>query len=106
MQGTGGYIGAPKGYFETPGRKSSRNTTSCWLTDEIQMGFFRTGKLWAFEHIDATPDIMVFGKALTNGMNPLSGIWAKEALIAPDKFGPGSTHSTFSSQHACTAYSP
>ena len=67
------------------------------------MGFFRTGKLWAMEHVDAPADIMVFGKALTNGLNPLSGIWAKEELISPDKFGPGSTHSTFSSNSLGTA---
>ena len=46
---------------------------------------------------------MVFGKALTNGLNPLSGIWAREELIGPDKFGPGSTHSTFSSNSMGTA---
>jgi len=45
----------------------------------------------------------VFGKALTNGMNPISGIWAREELIAPDKFGPGSTHSTFASNTLGTA---
>jgi 4-aminobutyrate aminotransferase-like enzyme len=67
------------------------------------MGFFRTGKLWAAENFNITPDIMVFGKALTNGLNPLSGIWAKEQYISPDKFGPGSTHSTFSSNSLGTA---
>jgi 4-aminobutyrate aminotransferase-like enzyme len=36
-------------------------------------------------------------------MNPLSGIWAKEEYISPDKFGPGSTHSTFSSNSLGTA---
>jgi 4-aminobutyrate aminotransferase-like enzyme len=36
-------------------------------------------------------------------LNPLSGIWAKEELISPDKFGPGSTHSTFSSNSLGTA---
>jgi 4-aminobutyrate aminotransferase-like enzyme len=50
-----------------------------------------------------TPDIIVFGKALTNGLNPLSGVWAKEALIAPSLFPPGSTHSTFSSNPLGTA---
>ncbi len=30
----------------------------------------------------------VFGKALTNGLNPLSGIWAREELISPTAFGP------------------
>ena len=73
------------------------------VDDEIQMGFFRTGKLWAIENTEVVPDIMVFGKALTNGMNPLSAIWAKEELISPDKFGPGSTHSTFSSNTLGTA---
>jgi 4-aminobutyrate aminotransferase-like enzyme len=49
------------------------------------------------------PDIIVFGKALTNGLNPISGIWAKEKLISPEVFPPGSTHSTFSSNPLGTA---
>jgi 4-aminobutyrate aminotransferase-like enzyme len=103
MQGTGGYIGAPKGYFERLA-KLLKEHNILLVDDEIQMGFYRTGKLWAFEHIENTvPDIMVFGKALTNGMNPLSAIWAREELITPAKFGPGSTHSTFSSNSLGTA---
>jgi 4-aminobutyrate aminotransferase/(S)-3-amino-2-methylpropionate transaminase len=73
------------------------------VDDEIQMGFYRTGKLWAMENFDAAPDIMVFGKALTNGLNPISGIWAREDLINPTVFPPGSTHSTFSSNTLGTA---
>ncbi|WP_031339068.1 aminotransferase class III-fold pyridoxal phosphate-dependent enzyme, partial [Xanthomonas maliensis] len=63
----------------------------------IQMGFWRTGKLWSIEHFGVTPDVLVFGKALTNGLNPLSGLWAREELINPTVFPPGSTHSTFNS---------
>jgi 4-aminobutyrate aminotransferase-like enzyme len=73
------------------------------VDDEVQMGFFRTGKFWAIEHFNVMPDIIVFGKALTNGLNPLSGIWAKEKLISPEVFGPGSTHSTFSANPLGTA---
>jgi 4-aminobutyrate aminotransferase-like enzyme len=73
------------------------------VDDEIQMGFFRTGKFWAIEHFNITPDIIVFGKALTNGLNPISGVWAKEELISPDVFPPGSTHSTFSANPLGTA---
>jgi 4-aminobutyrate aminotransferase/(S)-3-amino-2-methylpropionate transaminase len=53
------------------------------VVDEIQMGFYRTGKLWAIEHFGVVPDVLVFGKALTNGLNPLSGLWAREELINP-----------------------
>ena len=67
------------------------------------MGFYRTGKFWAIENFGITPDIIVFGKALTNGLNPLSGIWAREELITPELFPPGSTHSTFSSNTLGTA---
>ena len=67
------------------------------VADEIQMGVYRTGKLWSWENFDIVPDIFVFGKAITNGLNPLSGIWAREELISPEKFPPGSTHSTFAS---------
>lgn len=102
VQGTGGYIIPPKGYFEKLA-KICRERGILLVDDEIQMGFFRTGKLWAMEHTGTHADIMVFGKALTNGLNPLSGIWATEDLISPDKFGPGSTHSTFSSNSLGTA---
>jgi 4-aminobutyrate aminotransferase-like enzyme len=74
-----------------------------FVSDEVHMGFFRTGKMWAIENFDVVPDIIVFGKACTNGLNPLSGIWAKEHLISPEVFPPGSTHSTYSSNTIGTA---
>jgi 4-aminobutyrate aminotransferase-like enzyme len=40
---------------------------------------------------------------MTNGMNPISAIWAREELISPAVFPPGSTHSTFSSNTLGTA---
>lgn len=102
IQGTGGYIVAPQEYFM--GLKEILDRYGILLVDdEIQMGFFRTGKFWAIEHFNITPDIIVFGKALTNGLNPISGVWAKEELISPDVFPPGSTHSTFSANPLGTA---
>lgn len=95
IQGTGGYAIPPAGYFSALKRILDRQGVLL-VVDEIQMGFFRTGKLWSIEHFDVVPDVIVFGKSLTNGMSPLSGLWAKEELIAPDVFPPGSTHSTFS----------
>ncbi len=73
------------------------------VVDEIQMGVYRTGKLWSIEHFGVQPDVLVFGKALTNGLNPLSGVWAREELINPKIFPPGSTHSTFNSNPMGTA---
>ncbi len=96
LQGTGGYISMPDGYLKRLA-KVLRDHGILLVDDEIQMGFYRTGKLWALEHHHVKPDVVVFGKALTNGMNPLSGIWAREDLINPSVFGPGSTHSTFAS---------
>jgi len=102
IQGTGGYIVPPKNYFRRLAALC-REHGILLVDDEIQMGFHRTGRMWAMEHFDVQPDIIVFGKALTNGMNPLSGIWAREDLISPAVFGPGSTHSTFSSNTLGTA---
>ena len=102
LQGTGGYIIPPRGYFQRVA-KICRDHGILIVDDEIQMGFYRTGRMWALEHFEVQPDIIVFGKALTNGMNPLSGIWAREELIAPTVFGPGSTHSTFASNTLGTA---
>jgi len=102
IQGTGGYVIPPQDYF--PALKEILNRYNILLVDdEVQMGFFRTGKFLGIEHFNVEPDIIVFGKALTNGLNPLSGIWAKEKLISPQAFPPGSTHSTFSSNSLGTA---
>ena len=67
------------------------------------MGFFRTGRMWAAEHFGICPDIVVFGKSLTNGLNPLSGIWAREELIRPENWPPGSAHATFAANPLGTA---
>ncbi len=102
LQGTGGYIVPPPNYF-TGLKKVLDQYGILLVVDEIQMGFFRTGKLWSIEHFGVRPDILVFGKALTNGLNPLAGLWAREELINPEIFPPGSTHSTFASNPLGTA---
>jgi 4-aminobutyrate aminotransferase-like enzyme len=96
IQGTGGYVIPPPHYFEEIKETLDKHNILL-VSDEVQMGFYRTGKLWSIEHFNVKPDIIVFGKALTNGLNPLSGLWAREELITPELFPPGSTHSTFSS---------
>jgi 4-aminobutyrate aminotransferase/(S)-3-amino-2-methylpropionate transaminase len=102
VQATGGYIVPPPGYFKEL-KKVLNRYGILFVDDEIQMGFFRTGKFLAIEHFDVVPDVIVFGKAMTNGLNPISGIWAREDLISPQVFPPGSTHSTFSANPLGTA---
>lgn len=94
IQGTGGYIVPPEGYFARLKRILDDHGILL-VIDDIQMGFYRTGTLWSIEHFGVTPDVLVFGKSLTNGLNPLAGLWARADLITPDRFPPGSTHSSF-----------
>jgi len=102
IQGTGGYIVPPEGYMQKLAQ-TLKERNILLVVDEIQMGVYRTGKLWSWENFGIVPDVFVFGKAITNGLNPISGIWAREELINPEKFPPGSTHSTFSSNPLGTA---
>jgi 4-aminobutyrate aminotransferase-like enzyme len=102
IQGTGGYVVPPEGYFPRLKRVLDEHKILL-VDDEIQMGFYRTGKLWGLSNFGVTPDVVVFGKAMTNGLNPLSGLWAKERLINPGVFPCGSTHSTFASNPLGTA---
>lgn len=94
VQGSGGYIVPPKGYFKEL-KKVLDDFGVLFVADEVQMGFYRTGKLWSIEHFGVTPDIITFGKSLTNGLNPLAGMWAKEKLINPQVWPAGRTHSTY-----------
>jgi 4-aminobutyrate aminotransferase-like enzyme len=102
IQGTGGYVIPPRNFFVELKRVLDQHGILL-VVDEIQMGFYRTGKLWAIEHFGVKPDAIVFGKAITNGLNPLAGVWAREELINPTVFPPGSTHSTFASNPMGTA---
>ena len=102
IQGTGGYVIPPEGYFPKLA-KTLKEHKVLLVVDEIQMGVYRTGKLWSWENFGIVPDVFIFGKAITNGLNPISGIWAREELINPDVFPPGSTHSTFASNPLGTA---
>ncbi len=102
LQATGGYVVPPPDYFPLIAKILAERKILL-IDDEIQMGFFRTGKMWAIEHFGVKPNVVVFGKAMTNGMNPLSGLWAEERLISPEKWPAGSTHSTFSSNPMGTA---
>ena len=94
VQGSGGYIVPPKGYFKEL-KKVLDDFGVLLVDDEVQMGFYRTGKLWSIEHFGVTPDVITFSKSLTNGMNPFGGMWAKEELINPEIWPAGRTHSTF-----------
>jgi 4-aminobutyrate aminotransferase-like enzyme len=102
IQGTGGYVIPPMNFFVEL-KKVLDEHGILLVVDEIQMGVYRTGKLWSIEHFGVSPDVLVFGKAITNGLNPLSGIWARKEMINPTIFPPGSTHSTFASNPMGTA---
>jgi 4-aminobutyrate aminotransferase / (S)-3-amino-2-methylpropionate transaminase / 5-aminovalerate transaminase len=88
IQGTGGYVIPPPGYFEKLKRILEARKILL-VDDEIQMGFFRAGRFWSIENFNVKPDVIVFGKAITNGLNPLAGVWAREKLINPEVFPPG-----------------
>ena len=102
IQGTGGYIIPPKNFFIELKKVLDQHGVLL-VVDEVQMGIYRTGKMWSIEHFGVQPDVLIFGKAVTNGLNPLAGVWAKEALLNPQTFPPGSTHSTFNSNPMGTA---
>ena len=72
MQGEGGYVVPPKEWWPMMRRIADKN--GCLLvTDEVQSGFGKTGKLWAIEHFDCQPDMLIFGKAV-GGDQPVAGV--------------------------------
>ena len=52
------------------------------ILDEVQTGLGRTGKLWAFEHFDIVPDIVVLGKGLSGGIYPITATVLRQPLEA------------------------
>jgi 4-aminobutyrate aminotransferase len=99
IQGEGGYIVPPPEFF--PRLKALADKHGILLvSDEIQSGLGRTGKMFAIEHWNVVPDIVTIAKAVASGL-PLG------AMIAPARvmnWGPGSHGSTFGGNPvACAA---
>jgi ornithine--oxo-acid transaminase len=63
------------------------------ILDEIQTGFARTGKMFAFEHEGIKPDVLCVGKALGGGLYPVSAAISSREIMSV--FSPGSHGSTF-----------
>jgi 4-aminobutyrate aminotransferase / (S)-3-amino-2-methylpropionate transaminase / 5-aminovalerate transaminase len=90
VQGEGGFIpmpadfiGALKGLCERHGM--------VYVADEVQSGCGRTGRVWAIEHAEVEPDLIVSGKTLGGGL-PLAAVTGKAALMdAPHPGGLGGT---------------
>ncbi|MFC1782284.1 aspartate aminotransferase family protein [Planctomycetota bacterium] len=91
IQGEGGSI-IPHETFLPRVRKICDKYDILLIVDEIQTGFCRTGKMFAFEHTDTIPDIITMSKALGGVGFPISGIAYREKL---DTFGPGKHIGTF-----------
>jgi len=91
VQGEGGFIVPPQGYFKKL-KVICEKYGILFIMDEIQAGMGRTGKLFASEHFDVTPDIILTGKSIAAGL-PLAGVTGKTELMdAPHVGGLGGTY--------------
>jgi 4-aminobutyrate aminotransferase len=89
--GEGGYVVPPKSFLKGL-RQICDQSKVLLILDEVQTGFGRTGKWFAYEHFDVRPDILVMAKGIASGM-PLSGIIASSKLMSSWK--PGSHGGTY-----------
>ena len=91
IQGEGGFIVPPPGYFKKIKAICERHGI-LFIMDEIQTGMGRTGKLFASEHYDVVPDIILTAKSLAAGL-PLAGITGKAEIVeTPHVGGLGGTY--------------
>ena len=65
-------IAVPERSYMQALREHCTETGTLMIIDEVQTGLGRTGKLWAFEHYDILPDIVVLGKGLSGGIYPIT----------------------------------
>jgi ornithine--oxo-acid transaminase len=92
IQGEAGIIVPPDGYLREVRRICTQHHI-VMITDEIQTGLGRTGKLLAEEHEDVEADLTLIGKALSGGFYPVSAVLSNEAVLGT--FQPGDHGSTF-----------
>jgi 4-aminobutyrate aminotransferase len=100
IQGEGGYTPAPLPFLRAL-RAFCDEHGILLIADEVQTGYARTGRMWAFEHAGIVPDVVVMAKAIANGL-PLSAIATSRAL--QERWGKSAHGSTFGGNPvACAA---
>ena len=68
--------------------------------DEVQAGFGRTGRFWAFEHYNIIPDLICMGKGISSSL-PVSGVLGRSRIM--DLYGPNEMTSTHTGNPVCAA---
>ncbi len=100
VQGEGGFVPMPPDY---PGKLQELLDAHgiLFVADEVQSGVGRTGRMWACEHYDLEPDLLVAGKSLGGGL-PLASVTGRAELM--DAPAPGGLGGTFGGNPvACAA---
>ena len=92
IQGEAGIVIPPAGFLKEAAEICRQNRVLL-MTDEIQSGLGRTGKLFAYMHEGIMPDVLIVGKALAGGFYPVSAILASKEILGVYK--PGDHGSTF-----------
>ncbi|MFS4492374.1 aspartate aminotransferase family protein [Maribacter sp. 2308TA10-17] len=92
IQGGAGFI-LPKNDYLRKVRERCSEVGALLILDEIQPGFGRTGKLFAFEHYNCIPDILVLGKGMASGL-PVGAFTASKEMMAYLQDGPKLGHIT------------
>jgi ornithine--oxo-acid transaminase len=92
IQGEAGIIVPPEGYLREVRSLCDENNV-LFALDEIQTGFCRTGKLFAYMHEGIAPDLLILGKAMGGGVFPISATLSNKEVLG--LFTPGEHGSTF-----------
>ncbi len=101
IQGEAGIRVASQEYFKAL-RKKCDETGTLLILDEIQCGFGRTGKFWAFEHFEIVPDMIVCAKGMGGGM-PIGAFIANKEVMGAFKNNPLLGHITTFGGHPVSA---
>jgi 4-aminobutyrate aminotransferase len=100
VQGEGGYNPAPAAFLRAL-RDVCDQYGILLIADEVQTGYARTGRMWAFEHAGVIPDVVAVAKAIANGL-PLSAIATRREL--QERWGRSAHGSTYGGNPvACAA---
>jgi taurine--2-oxoglutarate transaminase len=79
IPGTAGFLLPPEGYLQGVRDIATQHGIQL-IFDEVMVGFGRTGKWFAFEHFNVTPDLVTFAKGVNSGYVPVGGVMVSEAI--------------------------